>query len=98
MACEMSRVRSLSAAHRGDKLFPLSVYSRRMRFRDLDKSLVRDRVWVALGWIAVALLVFAGAWALINIPRWQVNELVTVSTRDQVKVFELENEARRTLT
>ncbi len=64
-----------------------------------DWPLVRKRAAVLAGWALVAALVCAAIWALIAIPRWQVNESVGVILhRDWVKAFELENEARKTLT
>jgi uncharacterized protein YjbI with pentapeptide repeats len=50
-------------------------------------------------WVLVVALVCAGILVLIKLPRWQVAELADITLgRDQIKAFELENEARKTLT
>src|SRR6516162_5363512 len=62
-------------------------------------SLLWSRAVAVMFWVFVVGLVCAGIMALIKLPRWQVAELAdTTLGRDQVKAFELENEARKTLT
>ena len=61
--------------------------------------MVWSRVAAVMFWVLVVVLVCAGILALIKLPRWQVAELADLTLgRDQVKAFELENEARKTLT
>ena len=62
-------------------------------------SLLWSRAVAVMFWVLVVALVCAGIMALIKLPRWQVAELAdTTFGRDQGKAFELENEARKTLT
>jgi hypothetical protein len=64
-----------------------------------DDSPLRERALAVLGFIAVFGLVLVSIWGLREIPRRQVDEIVKVVVgRDAVKAFELENEARKTLT
>ena len=79
----------------------ISDWIRRLQyyFDELEPAPLLDRVAMVLGWTVVGVLVCAAIWAIKEIPRWQVNELLGVTTsRDQVQAFELENEARKTLT
>ncbi len=65
----------------------------------LEPAPLWDRAVVFLGFALVAALVPAAIWAIKEIPRWQVNELIAlIAIRDPVRAFELENEARKTLT
>jgi uncharacterized protein YjbI with pentapeptide repeats len=67
--------------------------------RDLDPSLLRSRISELLGWAFVFLLACVGLWVIKTIPRWQVNEVPSLITKnDDVKQFELEDEARKTLS
>ena len=62
-------------------------------------SLLWSRAVAVMFWVLVVALVCAGILALIKLPRSQVAELPDITLgRDQVKAFELENEARKTLT
>ncbi len=71
----------------------------REQFTGRDWSRDRAHVAVLVGWLAVAALLYIAIRALIVIPRWQVDELIGITiSGDQVKAFELENEARKTLT
>ncbi|MFL6352584.1 MAG: hypothetical protein ACJ74Z_12140 [Bryobacteraceae bacterium] len=67
--------------------------------RDLDVSLLWARLSVLVGGAFVVLFACVGLWAIKTIPRWQVNEVPPlVLNNDPVKRFELENEARKTLS
>jgi len=49
--------------------------------------------------VALLGLALLACWVLLYVPRWQVSVLYSVvARRDWVRLFELENEARRTLT
>jgi len=67
--------------------------------RGIDVEALFARSVTPAATVLVLLLVVMAIWALIEIPRWQINALPEVVLgRDRAKQFELENEARRTLT
>ncbi len=67
--------------------------------KDLDWRELWSRLAVLLGGVFIMLMALAGVWALRTIPRWQVDELAPlVLKHDAVRQFELENEARKTLS
>jgi uncharacterized protein YjbI with pentapeptide repeats len=66
---------------------------------ETSPPLLWSRAVAVMFWVLVVALLCAGILALIKLPRWQVAELADITLgRDQVKAFELENEARKTLT
>jgi uncharacterized protein YjbI with pentapeptide repeats len=67
--------------------------------KELDVSLLRSTISGLLGGAFVVLLALLGLWAIKTIPRWQVNDVTSLGLRnDDVRQFELENEARKTLS
>jgi hypothetical protein len=89
---------TLSAKQR-DRLRFIVLYGRAVRkyVRGLEFSW--NTVFGVVGFLAIAVFAVAAVWALKEIPRWQISALAgSIAARDPVKAFELENEARKTLT